>query len=109
MRSAAGCISAQCDGTLTGSCLASLAPAPLACPTARATAAALDAWMQIKRLPDADRTRLGAVADGADDNAWRRQFRQAALSQDMQKLKALAGQAEALAQFFGRTLELHVA
>jgi tetratricopeptide (TPR) repeat protein/serine/threonine protein kinase len=41
---------------------------------------------------------LREVADAADDSAWRREFREAALLQDMPKLKTLAKQPEALAQ-----------
>jgi len=61
-----------------------------------ALVAGLDAWMQVR--PAQDRDWLRAVADGADDNAWRRTFREAALAADKEKLKALAGQPEALAQ-----------
>jgi tetratricopeptide (TPR) repeat protein/serine/threonine protein kinase len=60
--------------------------------------AGLDAWIQLKPAQDQDRLRLRAVADGADDNAWRRTFREAALSGDTKQLQALAGQAEALTQ-----------
>jgi eukaryotic-like serine/threonine-protein kinase len=56
----------------------------------------LDAWMQAELVTD--RTRLRAVADGADDSAWRRAFREAALARDATRLQTLAGQAEALAQ-----------
>jgi serine/threonine protein kinase/tetratricopeptide (TPR) repeat protein len=56
----------------------------------------LDDWMQAE--PATDRTRLRAVADGADDSAWRRAFREAALAGAATRLRALAGQAEALAQ-----------
>src|SRR5262249_49905818 len=58
----------------------------------------LDAWMQVKPAKDPARAKLRAVADGADDSAWRRAFRGAALTNDPQKLKALAAQEEALAQ-----------
>ena len=69
--------------------------------------AGLDAWMEIKgdglaaesqRLADAQRADLRRLADAADDNAWRRAFREAALAADNDRLKALAGQPEALAQ-----------
>jgi serine/threonine protein kinase len=59
--------------------------------------AGLDGWMQIKGH-DRDRAHLRQVADAADDNAWRRAFREAALGADVSKLKALMGQPEALAQ-----------
>jgi serine/threonine protein kinase len=55
-------------------------------------------WMEIKPEQDADRARLRQVADAADDNAWRRAFREAVLTADVQKLKALAWRPEALAQ-----------
>jgi tetratricopeptide (TPR) repeat protein len=58
----------------------------------------LDAWMQLKPASDGGRAWLKAVADGADDSAWRRAFRKAALAGDTKQLQALAGQAEALAQ-----------
>jgi serine/threonine protein kinase/tetratricopeptide (TPR) repeat protein len=58
--------------------------------------AGLDAWIQVK--PAQDRDLLRAVADGADASAWRRSFREAALAGDTTQLRALAGQAEALAQ-----------
>jgi tetratricopeptide (TPR) repeat protein len=60
--------------------------------------AGLDGRVQLKLWQNADQARLGRVADAADDNAWRRAFRQAALAYDWQKLKALAGQPEALEQ-----------
>jgi serine/threonine protein kinase/tetratricopeptide (TPR) repeat protein len=60
--------------------------------------AGLDAWMQVKTVQDAERARLRAVADAADDSAWRRSFREATLAKDARQLKALAGQAEALSQ-----------
>jgi serine/threonine protein kinase/tetratricopeptide (TPR) repeat protein len=63
-----------------------------------ALVAGLDAWMHVKPRQDQDRARLRAVADAADDNAWRRAFREAALTGDEQKLKKLAAQEEALAQ-----------
>jgi tetratricopeptide (TPR) repeat protein len=58
----------------------------------------LDGWIQTKPAHDPDRARLRRVADAADDNAWRRAFREAALAGDDQKLKTLAGRPEALAQ-----------
>ncbi len=60
--------------------------------------AGLDGWMPFRKSKDAEGARLGRVADAADDNTWRRAFRQAALSNDWQKLKDLAGRPEALAQ-----------
>jgi serine/threonine protein kinase/Flp pilus assembly protein TadD len=57
-----------------------------------------DSPMPAKPGQGADRARLQQVADAADDNAWRRAFRKAALARDKDKLKALAGQPEALAQ-----------
>jgi serine/threonine protein kinase/tetratricopeptide (TPR) repeat protein len=60
--------------------------------------AGLDAWMQVKPAADPERARLRAVADGADDSAWRRAFREAALTNDPQKLKAVAEREEALGQ-----------
>jgi tetratricopeptide (TPR) repeat protein len=60
--------------------------------------AGLDGWMQVKPAEDPERAKLRAVADGADDDAWRRAFREAALTNDREKLKALAAQEEALAQ-----------
>jgi serine/threonine protein kinase len=58
----------------------------------------LDTWMQVKPAADARRAWLKAVADGADDSAWRRAFREAALAGDTKKLQTLAGQAQALGQ-----------
>jgi tetratricopeptide (TPR) repeat protein len=58
----------------------------------------LDTWMQVKPAANARRAWLKAVADGADDSAWRRAFREAALAGDTKKLQTLAGQAEALEQ-----------
>jgi tetratricopeptide (TPR) repeat protein len=60
--------------------------------------AGLDSWMQGQTVQDTDRIQLQAVADAVDPSAWRRSFRAAALAKDVQKLKALAAQAEALAQ-----------
>jgi serine/threonine protein kinase/tetratricopeptide (TPR) repeat protein len=69
--------------------------------------AGLDAWMVLPLVhPDhfrqavekSDGARLRAVADAAADSAWRRAFRAAALAKDAPQLKALAGQADALAQ-----------
>jgi tetratricopeptide (TPR) repeat protein len=59
--------------------------------------AGLDGWMQITGN-DRDRAHLRQVADAADDNAWRRAFREAALAANVPRLKALMGQPEALAQ-----------
>jgi serine/threonine protein kinase/Flp pilus assembly protein TadD len=63
-----------------------------------ALVAGLDVWTQVKSPQDKDRARLRAVIDAVDDNAWRRAFREAALTEDEQKLKTLAAQEEALAQ-----------
>jgi serine/threonine protein kinase/Flp pilus assembly protein TadD len=69
--------------------------------------AGLDGWMQIKgadsmmqwtRGHNPRQEQLQRVADAADDSAWRRDFRAAALAWDGPKLLALAGQSEALAQ-----------
>jgi serine/threonine protein kinase/tetratricopeptide (TPR) repeat protein len=60
--------------------------------------AGLDAWMFVKAPDDPQRARLRQVVDAADDSAWRRAFREAALTLDLQKLKALARQPDALAQ-----------
>jgi serine/threonine protein kinase/tetratricopeptide (TPR) repeat protein len=58
--------------------------------------AALDAWMQLRPAQDPDWLR--AVASAADDNAWRRTFRGAALASNAEELKTLAGESEALDQ-----------
>ncbi len=58
----------------------------------------LDGWMRTKPEHDPARAHLRRVADAADDSAWRRAFREAALAQDVPKLKALAGQPDVLAQ-----------
>jgi serine/threonine protein kinase/tetratricopeptide (TPR) repeat protein len=69
--------------------------------------AGLDGWMQIKgadsmmqwtRGHSPRQEWLQRVADAADDSAWRRDFRAAALAWDGPKLIALAGQPEGLAQ-----------
>jgi serine/threonine-protein kinase len=60
--------------------------------------AALDDWMRVRVRQDADVARLRAVADAVDESAWRRSFRDAVLSHDAARMKALAGQAEALVQ-----------
>jgi serine/threonine protein kinase/Flp pilus assembly protein TadD len=69
--------------------------------------AGLDGWMQIKgaesmmqwvRGHTPRQERLQRVADAADDSAWRRDFRAAALAWDGPKMLALAGQPEVLAQ-----------
>jgi hypothetical protein len=54
--------------------------------------AGLDGWLQNKPEKDPVRARLRRVADAADDNAWRRAFREAALAEDLPKLKVLAGE-----------------
>jgi tetratricopeptide (TPR) repeat protein/predicted Ser/Thr protein kinase len=59
--------------------------------------AALDHWAWYKE-EGPGRARLWAVADGADDNAWRRRLREAARLKDRARLKELAGGAEALVQ-----------
>jgi serine/threonine protein kinase/tetratricopeptide (TPR) repeat protein len=63
-----------------------------------ALVAGLDAWMQVKTVQGTERTRLRAVVDAADDSAWLRAFRAAALARDERELQALAGRAEALDQ-----------
>jgi serine/threonine-protein kinase len=64
----------------------------------QALLAALDDWMLTMPADGPGRTALRALADEADDNAWRRSFRGAALRRDGPRLKALAQQEEALAQ-----------
>jgi serine/threonine protein kinase/tetratricopeptide (TPR) repeat protein len=64
----------------------------------QALQAGLDGWLQAKPRHDPNRAQLRRVADAADDNAWRRAFREAALAADVPKLKALMGQPEAVAQ-----------
>jgi Flp pilus assembly protein TadD len=59
--------------------------------------AALDHWAW-HRGEDSGRARLWAVADGADDNPWRRDLRQAARRKDLARLRELAGDARALKQ-----------
>jgi serine/threonine-protein kinase len=58
--------------------------------------AGLDNWMRVK--PEAQRTALRAVADGADDNPWRLELRAALLARDLKQVQALAWQPEALEQ-----------
>jgi serine/threonine protein kinase len=60
--------------------------------------AGLDGWIHAKPPGGAGRDRLRRVADAADDSDWRRAFRAAALAEDEQQLKALAGEEEALKQ-----------
>ena len=60
--------------------------------------AALDNWLWCKDPTDPGRARLRAVADGADDNAWRRDLREAAGRRDGERLQALARDARALEQ-----------
>jgi serine/threonine protein kinase/tetratricopeptide (TPR) repeat protein len=50
----------------------------------------LDAWMQVGSADGEERVRVRAIADGADDNAWRRTFREAALAGDAERLKSIA-------------------
>jgi tetratricopeptide (TPR) repeat protein len=57
---------------------------------------ALDDWIGVK--PDATRAGLRAVADGADENAWRLTFRDAFAAKDMKRLKEMAAKPEALSQ-----------
>jgi Flp pilus assembly protein TadD/predicted Ser/Thr protein kinase len=59
--------------------------------------AALDHWAWHK-AEDSGRERLWAVADGADDNPWRRDLRQAARQKNLVRLKELAEDARALKQ-----------
>ena len=58
-----------------------------------ALVAGLDAWMQVASADGTEKARLRAIADGADDNAWRRTFRKAALAGDAEQLKSLADRA----------------
>jgi serine/threonine protein kinase/Flp pilus assembly protein TadD len=51
-----------------------------------------------KPKQNAGLARLRRVAEEADDNAWRRAFLQATLAEDLPKLKALAGEPQALQQ-----------
>jgi tetratricopeptide (TPR) repeat protein len=67
-----------------------------ASPIREALLAGLDDWMGVKR--DAERARLKAVADAADDNPWRLSFRGALLAKDTRTLKEMAAKAEALSQ-----------
>jgi hypothetical protein len=61
--------------------------------------AALDNWAyESKREEDPGRAVLRAVADGADDNAWRRALREAVARKDATRLKALAEDSASLAQ-----------
>ena len=65
--------------------------------------AGLDGWMEVKGLDSSMVAKPGdspagapaRMANAADDNAWRRAFREAVLAADRQKLKALAEQPEA--------------
>ncbi len=52
---------------------------------------ALDEWANCVGGPEA--TRLRGVADGADDDAWRRRYRAAASAGDVDALKVLAKEA----------------
>jgi serine/threonine-protein kinase len=67
-----------------------------ASPIRETLVAALDDWMCLRE--PAQRALLRQVADGADDNPWRRSFRAAIFEQDSGKLKDLASEEEALAQ-----------
>jgi serine/threonine protein kinase/Flp pilus assembly protein TadD len=58
----------------------------------------LDIWRQNRPKDKPEWAHLRRVTDAADDNAWRRAFRKAVLASDVPKLKALAGQPEAMAQ-----------
>src|SRR5262249_6458121 len=75
--------------------------------------AALDDWIWSCEPGDPGRAKLRAVADGADDNAWRRDVREAAGQRDGLRLMKLAKDPRALEQLpavlarFGEAL--HVA
>jgi tetratricopeptide (TPR) repeat protein/predicted Ser/Thr protein kinase len=60
--------------------------------------AALDNWAWSRTAQGPAQARLWAVADGADDNPWRRGLRQAARRGDAGRLKELAAGARALEQ-----------
>ena len=60
--------------------------------------AALDHWAWSAADEGPGRVKLLAVADGADDNPWRRRWREAARGQGRARLKELAGDARALEQ-----------
>jgi tetratricopeptide (TPR) repeat protein len=60
--------------------------------------AALDHWAWSTGGKGAGPVKLSAVADGADDNPWRRSLREAARRKDTARLKELAGDARALEQ-----------
>ncbi len=66
--------------------------------------AGLDDWMRVK--PRTQRAALRALADAADDNAWRLSCRAALLAGDKNKLQHLAEQPEALTQSSGLLLWL---
>jgi serine/threonine-protein kinase len=59
--------------------------------------AALDAWTALTSV-SGRQTKLAAITTQADENPWRRAFRQATQDKDVNKLRALATQPEALAQ-----------
>ncbi|HET6880445.1 MAG TPA: tetratricopeptide repeat protein [Pirellulales bacterium] len=91
-------------------------------PIREALLGGLDAWLQLRKeqpapivtstqssgrsddssvtsLPlDDTRTWLREVADGADDNTWRRTLRQAVLDGDVKRLRSLVSEAETLKQ-----------
>ena len=67
-------------------------------PIREALLAGLDAWLQFEPAESSVRARLRAVADGADDSAWRRAVREAVLAGDTKKLKSLASEPETLDQ-----------
>jgi serine/threonine protein kinase/Flp pilus assembly protein TadD len=93
-------------------------PAAAAVRQLRATAireellAALDDWIWSSKPRDPGRAKLRAVADGADDNAWRRDLRDAAGRRDGLRLLKLAKDPRALKQppvvlaLFGEALQV---
>jgi serine/threonine-protein kinase len=56
---------------------------------------ALDRWASVS--PAGDRKRLLQIADGVDDNAWRRQLRAALLREDHDRIRRLADEADVAA------------
>jgi eukaryotic-like serine/threonine-protein kinase len=53
-------------------------------------------WLRIK--PASDRDKLSTILESADNDAWRRSFRDAALAKDIAKLEELANKKEAFSQ-----------
>ena len=65
-------------------------------PIRRELLAGLYDWLRIK--PAGEQEPLRALLEAADGDAWRRSFRAAVLAQEIQQLKTLASQPEALSQ-----------